>query len=190
VLVAVALNYSDQTPRPLPARIGGGGVHVILGARVRTIDLYVICCAVCLSLLVMALVQYSQFGRALRAVAFSPDRAEIVGINSQAIVALTMGISGALAGVAAALSGADNLVYNQDLGNTYILKGFAIVVLGGAGSIAGTILGSLVLGFAEILTATYVSSSWANAIAFGLILVILLLRPQGLIGLIRGPERV
>jgi branched-chain amino acid transport system permease protein len=181
-IVAIAQNESGETTLPLPAGISTTRSFVFLGARVQLIDLVIILVAVAISLAVTIAVRRSRFGLALRGVAFDPGSCEILGINANGVTGATMALSGAMAGIAAALLSAETLAYNQQLGNSYILKGFAIVVLGGAGSVVGTVVGGLFLGFAEILTATYVSDNWVDSVAFVLIVLVLLIRPTGLFG--------
>jgi branched-chain amino acid transport system permease protein len=180
-LVTLAEIWSGNSPQAVPASISTARVMTIFGVKTPLIDIEVIIVAVVLAGAVIWAVKASPFGRALRAVAFNPDATEILGINSQRIIGSTMFISGAFAGIAAALLSADSLIYNQQLGNNYLLKGFAIVVLGGVGSVTGTVLGGLVLGLGETLTATYISADWSTAVAFILIFLVLVARPQGML---------
>jgi branched-chain amino acid transport system permease protein len=181
-LVAYSQNVSGKAPQPLPSGITTSRIFHVLGARLQLIDLEVIVVALTMSAGVAFFIQRSSFGRSLRAVAFDPAACEILGVNAQRVTGITMAASGAMAGIAAALLSAQTLSFDQQLGNSYILKGFAIVVLGGAGSVFGTIVGGLILGFSEILTATYISANWVDAVAFILIVLVLLLRPNGLFG--------
>jgi branched-chain amino acid transport system permease protein len=180
-LVSLAEIWSGLSPQPVPPAISTARVMTIFGVKTPLIDIEVIIVAVVLAGVVIWAVKASPFGRALRAVAFNPDASEILGINSQRVIGSTMFISGVFAGIAAALLSADSLIYNQQLGNNYLLKGFAIVVLGGVGSVSGTVLGAIALGFAETLTSTYISADWSTVVAFILIFLVLVARPQGMV---------
>lgn len=124
----------------------------------------------------------SRNGLALRAIGVDHEIASIMGINRRALAVSTMAVGGALAGLAGVL-----LTYNQtalvpESGDSLLLKGFAAIVLGGVGSIAGVMIGSLVLAIAETVVLTQTSGTWVDAVSFGLIFVILLVRPQGVLG--------
>lgn len=181
-LIGIASNQSGKSAQSLPPSLAARGTWQLFGVNVQHVDIWIIVTATILSAFVAWLVRATRFGRSVRAVAYDPASAELLGINAQTTTGVTMFLSGALAGISAALVGAHTLIYDQHLGEQYLLRGFAIVVLGGVGSVYGTIIGGLVLGFAEILTATYISAVWVEAVAFVLILVMLLLRPRGLLG--------
>jgi branched-chain amino acid transport system permease protein len=121
------------------------------------------------------------FGRALLAVAQDPGALRIVGANPIRIKSIAFGISMATAVVAGAL-----LIIIQPIepsqGREFIGRVFAIVVLGGMSSIPGTLIAAIAIGIAEALTMTFVGPSWAPAIAFGILLLILAVRPTGVFG--------
>ena len=102
-----------------------------------------------------------------------------MGIDTHRVATLTFAISGALAAAAAVLYAPINLVYPA-MGSLVITKAFAIIVIGGMGSVPGAIAGGLIIGFAESFGAFYVSSDAKDIIAFILLVVILSARPQGL----------
>ena len=121
------------------------------------------------------------FGRALSAVSQDPLALQLMGVDPQRIRERAFALSFATAGMAGAF-----LVIIQpvqpSMGRGYIGLGFAIAVLGGMGSIAGTLLGALVLGMAETLVTTFLGPSWAPAVSFGLLILALVFRPAGLLG--------
>ncbi len=119
-------------------------------------------------------------GSTIIAMAQSRDGAALVGIDATRVSVLTFAISGALAAVAAALFAPINLIY-PSMGHLVIMKAFVIIILGGMGSIPGAILGAMVIGFAESFGAFYVSTDYKDIIAFALLVLILSLRPQGLL---------
>lgn len=136
--------------------------------------------------LVTALVLWlkmSEDGRAVRAVAQNRDAATLMGINTKRIYALSFGINSALAAASGVIV---SFLINITpfMGFPVLLKALAIVILGGLGSIAGTVVGAIILAFAETAVAYYVpeGSGWADAVAFVLIVAILIIRPYGIVG--------
>ena len=118
-------------------------------------------------------------GATIVALAQNREGAALMGIDTNRVATLTFAISGALAAAAAVLYAPINLVYPA-MGSLVITKAFAIIVIGGMGSVPGAILGGLIIGFAESFGAFYVSSDAKDIIAFALLVVILSVRPQGL----------
>ena len=120
-------------------------------------------------------------GRAIRAAAVNPASAELVGIKVASVAALVFAIGIAAAGAGGAIVG---VLYPFLPGAHYqwIARLLAIVVLGGLGSVNGAVLGALIFGLGETLTAAYVSPSWATAVPYALVFAVLLIRPQGLLG--------
>ncbi len=114
--------------------------------------------------------------------AMSQDRkgASLVGIKVSRVSMLTFAIATGLAAVAASLAGPINLVY-PSMGHIVILKAFVIIVLGGMGSLPGAVLGGYILGLAESMGATYISMAYKDLIAFAILVLILSLRPTGLL---------
>jgi branched-chain amino acid transport system permease protein len=120
-------------------------------------------------------------GRAIRAAAVNPGGAELVGIKVSSVSALVFAIGVAAAGAGGAIVG---ILYPFVPGSHYqwIARLLAIVVLGGMGSLNGAIIGAMMFGIAETLTAAYVSPSWATAVPYAIVFAVLLIRPQGLLG--------
>jgi branched-chain amino acid transport system permease protein len=121
-------------------------------------------------------------GLALRAIGVDPEVASIMGVDRRRLALLTMAVAGALAGLAGVL-----LTYYlgsvaPETGDGFLLKAFAAIILGGVGSIAGVVVGSMVLAGIETLVLVTTSGTWTPAIAFGLIFLMLLVRPRGLLG--------
>lgn len=123
----------------------------------------------------------TRLGFQLRATAEDPVTARLMGVRVNRMTALTFGLAAAYAGVAGVLL-APVVFLSSDTGSTLILKIFIAVVIGGFGSVAGAVLGGVMLGVFEILAAAYISSAYANAIVFALLFAILLVRPQGFLG--------
>jgi branched-chain amino acid transport system permease protein len=125
----------------------------------------------------------SELGRAARAVADNRDAALLMGIDVPALYALVFGLSTAL-GVAAGAVMSFLLPITPLMGFPILIKGFAIIVLGGLGSVAGTVAGAFVLAFAETAIGYYVpdGNGWADAVSFALLFFTLILRPRGILG--------
>ena len=178
------------SPRVFP-QLPGGALH--LGSvDVQRGDLFVIVAApVCMGALA-AFVRGTRTGRAMQATAQDPDTAQLMGIDTNRIIATAFAIGGFFAAVAAVAYG---LRYGQvsfDMGFQAGLKAFTAAVLGGIGNIYGAMIGGLVLGVAEALATAYIANipgmqqfggaGWASVWAFVLLILVLLFRPQGLLG--------
>ena len=136
-------------------------------------------------LLILALylfLQYTRIGRAIRAVSQDVDGALVVGVNLRQVNGAIFLISAALAGVSGALYGSMFGV-EPNMGFLPLIKAFAIVVVGGLGSVPGAVVGALVIGLSEALAVAYLpSGAYAQAFGFVFMIVILLVRPSGLLG--------
>ena len=133
------------------------------------------------------LLRRTNTGRAIRATAQNRTAAQYVGIDTDRVYIITMGIGSALAGAAGALL---SMLFPIDpfVGWSYLLKAFAVVVLGGVGSIGGTLVGGLVLGVSENVGSLYIGGSYRDVITFAIFLGVLILRPRGLFGGSGGSE--
>ncbi|MDX1633955.1 MAG: branched-chain amino acid ABC transporter permease [Marinobacter sp.] len=118
-------------------------------------------------------------GATIIAMAQNREGAFLVGIDANRVAMMTFAISGALAAIAATLYAPINLVYPA-MGHLVIMKAFVIIILGGMGSIPGAIAGGMIIGFAEAFGGFYISTAYKDIIAFGLLVFILSVRPQGL----------
>ena len=128
------------------------------------------------------LVNRTRLGRQMRAVAADREAAEMLGINVNFVITATFFLGSALAGIAGVMGG---LLFNQvtaTIGFIAGLKAFTAAVVGGIGSIPGAMLGGLLIGLAESFVTGYISSTYSNLIVFGILIVVMLLRPTGLLG--------
>jgi branched-chain amino acid transport system permease protein len=151
------------------------------GARIRTIQLLLLLTSAGAVLALSLWLERSKGGRALRAVAEDATTAQLLGINSEAMVRLAFFLSGALAGLGGGLIGVSVSLPGPYFGIGYGLKGLAVLVLGGLGSVPGAIAGGLLMGLAEALVPS-AASGWRDALAFAILFAVLLLRPSGLLG--------
>jgi branched-chain amino acid transport system permease protein len=139
-----------------------------------------------LSLVLMAalyfLVQKTRIGAAMRACSLDQDTARLMGINVDRIIALVFIIGPALGAIAGIMVGMYYRQINFTMGWAYGLRAFTAAILGGIGNIPGAMVGGLLLGVFEAIGAGYVSAAWKDAISFLILILILILRPTGLLG--------
>ena len=147
-----------------------------------TQKLIVLFVALILMVLLNVLVHYTKTGKAMRAVSYNLDAAKLMGINTDRIIALTFAVGSALAAAGGILV---SLLYPKIdplMGVMPGLKAFVAAVLGGIGNITGAMVGGLILGFAEVMAVGYGSSTYRDAIAFIVLVLILLFKPGGIMG--------
>lgn len=135
-----------------------------------------------LMVVLLAVMRRTQLGRALRAIAESPKAAYLLGVNVEGLFFLTSFTAAALGGAAGVLVGLSFNAISPFMGQPMLHKGIAVIILGGMGDIRGALIGGLFLGFAEVMTIAYISSDLRDAVAFGLLFLILLVRPSGMFG--------
>jgi branched-chain amino acid transport system permease protein len=175
VLVSLGGDYVSMT-----TRYSGSSLHI--GAlRVGAVRFFEFLFALALTGGVTWWLQRSETGRAVRAVTQNMEAARLMGIKVDRVFLITFVIGSALGGVAGVMVSLIMYVYPM-LGFSFVLKSFAIVVLGGFGSIPGAVVGSVILGMTESLVAQYVSggSGWSEGVSFVVIILVLLFRPGGL----------
>ena len=156
-------------------------VFDINGVTVPELRLYVILSAILLVVAMMIFVEKTKTGQAIRAVAENRDAAILMGVNVTTIPLIVFGISTAL-GVAAGIMVGALFAIAPGIGEGLVVKGFAVLILGGLGSFPGAILGGTVLGITESIAAGFISSAYKDVIAFAVMIIVLLVRPQGLLG--------
>ena len=166
-------------PRKVPALIPG--VTVLLGGRVSNDRLTVFVLAALLTGALGLLLKRTRLGTALRAVAEDREAALLQGIDDRRIMLAGFVIGGLLAAVAGGLI-APTTVLTPVVGADYLTKAFIIIILGGAGSVGGAILGGLVVGLVESFAGFYIDSTSALILLLALVSTVLLVRPQGLMG--------
>jgi len=126
-------------------------------------------------------VQKTKTGKAMRAVSQNREACVVFGIDVERISMITFGIGAGLSGVAAALV-SPIFTIAPIMGARYLLKGFAVVITGGFGNVKGAIVAAYILGIAENFAAGYIAGEWRDAVAFGLMIIVLLFRPHGIFG--------
>lgn len=150
--------------------------------QVTVVQIAIVIFSFLLMLVLLVGMQRTQLGRALRAIAESPKAAYLLGIDVEGLFYLTSFAAAALGGAAGVLVGLSFNAISPFMGQPMLHKGIAVIILGGMGDIRGALIGGLFLGFAEVLTVAYISSDFRDAVAFGLLFLILLVRPSGMFG--------
>lgn len=153
-----------------------------LGVQITSLELQIIVLAFLLMGVLLWGLKKTRSGRALRGLAESPKAAALMGINVDAFFRLTSILAAMLGGAAGVLIALYSNAVFPHMGQPMLHKGIAVVILGGMGDIRGALLGGFFLGFAEVLSVAYIGSTMRDAVAFGLLFVVLLLRPAGLFG--------
>jgi branched-chain amino acid transport system permease protein len=155
---------------------------IVGGVRLTSEQITVIAVSFLLMVLLRFFILKTRTGKAMRAVSFSLDASKLMGISTDRIIATTFALGSALAAAAGVLIGMQIPKIDPLMGIIYGLKAFVAAVLGGIGSIPGAVLGGLLIGTSEVMVVGYLSSTFRDAIAFGILILVLLLRPQGLLG--------
>lgn len=162
----------------------------ILGATITSVQVAIVLIAALLMAVLIALIDHTRLGRAMRATAENPPIAQLMGVNINQIISLTFIIGSALAAVAGLMVSANYSIAHYYMGFMLGLKAFTAAVLGGIGNIAGAVLGGLLLGLIESLGAGYIGdltggflgSNYQDIFAFFVLIGVLVFRPSGLIG--------
>jgi branched-chain amino acid transport system permease protein len=156
--------------------------YLVAGVRITSEQLTVIGVSFLLMILLRLFIQKTRTGKAMRAVSFNLDAAKLMGISTDWIIGVTFALGSALAAAAGVLIGMQIPKIDPLMGIMYGLKAFVAAVLGGIGNVPGAVLGGLLIGTSEVMVVGYLSSTYRDAIAFGILILVLLLRPQGILG--------
>lgn len=156
--------------------------YEIGGVKIYLVQLTIFLIAVALMIGLSLWLQKTKAGKALRATAESIETANLLGVNTQRMITMTVIIASAMGGIAGVLVGMAFNAVSPQMGLAIGLKGLAIIILGGMGNIKGAMVGGLILGLTEVMSVAYGDSGYRDAIAFLMIIIILLVRPQGLFG--------
>jgi branched-chain amino acid transport system permease protein len=148
---------------------------------IRSVQVVIFGVSVTILILLTFLINRTKYGKAMRAVAEDATTASLLGINTDLFIVLTFFVSSFLGGLAGTLVGSSVSIAGPYFGIAFGLKGLAVIVLGGLGSIPGAVVGGLVIGLVEAFVPADFSA-YKDAVAFGLLFAMLLIRPQGLLG--------
>jgi branched-chain amino acid transport system permease protein len=184
--VSLFLEYAGQLgfgaePRTFPTLFPQRD-FALGGLALSSSQLLVIGVAAALGVTLQAVVHRTRIGTAMRALSLNPVAAQLMGINTDVVISFTFGLGSALAGAGGVLYAMNYPSIDPLMGVMPGLKAFVAAVLGGIGNIRGAALGGLILGLAETFVAGSPWSTYKDAIVFGILIVILLFRPAGLLG--------
>ena len=170
-----------SSPKPFPNHFTGEG-FTLGGVTVSRLTAITLVVTVVLRVLLTLFVNRTRVGKAMRAVSEDQGAAQLMGINIDTSISITFAIGSALAAVAAVLYSSTYPLINPYMGSMLGLRAFIAAVIGGIGVIPGAMIGGFIIGIAEALIKRYISSAMADAIVFALLIIVLLVKPSGLLG--------
>lgn len=176
---AESYTFPSDTYGNLPAAINFGTADKAI--PIRTVQIVIFFVSLFFVSVITLFINLTKYGKAMKAVAEEPVTASLLGINTDFYIVLTFFISSFLAGVAGTLVGSSVSIAGPYFGIAFGLKGLAVIVLGGLGSIPGAIVGGIVIGLVEAFVPSE-ASAYKDAFAFAILFIMLLVRPQGLLG--------
>ncbi len=180
LIVDLSLNFFSADNRSVQTFYSGARLD-LGGLAIPLVHLYTLMVALVLVTLLQLFLVRTRIGNAIQATSMDLDAARLVGINISRVYALTFAISAAAAGAAGSLIGV-NYSINPTAGAFYTPIAFVVCVLGGLGSISGALVGGLMFGVVQSMSQAYIGPAYQNAIAFALLILVLLVRPTGILG--------
>ena len=182
LLENLGIRLFGADPKFFPQLVAPKTVVLAGGVIVTNHQITVVVISILLMVALTLFVHRTRTGKAMRAVAFNRDAASLMGIPVNRIITITFAIGSALAAAAGVLVGLTNPKIEPLMGIMPGVKAFVAAVLGGIGSIPGAVIGGLVMGVSEYLVVGYISSTYRDAIAFVILILVLLVKPAGLLG--------
>jgi branched-chain amino acid transport system permease protein len=185
--VSLFLEYAGQAvfgaaPRRFPALIPVYPLSKIGGLSFDSNQIIVLLVTIVLLIVLRFIVLKTKIGMAMRALSFNPEAAALMGINTDVVISFTFGLGSALAAAAGILYAVNYPAIDPLMGVLPGLKAFCAAVLGGIGNLTGAALGGLIIGIVETFVAGSEYSTYRDAIAFAILILILLIKPSGLLG--------
>jgi branched-chain amino acid transport system permease protein len=185
--VSLLLQYTGQIvfgadPKVFPNVLEDRALWAWGDVEIRLFDVTILGVSVFFMLLLHYLINHTKPGKAMRAVSSSFTVSSLMGINTDRVISITFIIGSSLAGVGSVLVGMKYPKIDPLMGMLIGMKAFVAAVLGGVGNLMGAVLGGLLMGLSEEMVVSYISSTYRDAVAFGILIVILLFRPSGLLG--------
>jgi len=182
VFEAIALQIFGPDISRFPQGTFPDRTITIGGASASLLQICIVGISVALMAVLTFLLARTRLGRRIRAVAESPRAARILGVNVDRTIALAFFISSALGGAAGVLFGLAFNSISPDVGRSVELKGLAVIILGGMGSVPGAVIAGFALGLIEVFTVAHIGSSFRDAVSFAVLFIVLIARPRGLLG--------
>ncbi len=182
VFEAIALQIFGPDISRFPQGTFSDRMVQIGGAQASLLQLCIVGISVVLMALLTLLLTRTRLGRRIRAVAESPRAARILGVDVDRTIAMAFFLSSALGGAAGVLFGLAFNSISPDVGRSVELKGLAVIILGGMGSVPGAVIAGFALGLIEVFTVAHIGSSFRDAVSFAVLFLVLIARPRGLFG--------
>ena len=182
IYVSIANGYFGPDVRHFPFDVVRTPVITLGPATFTQLQLFIFVVSIALMAGLQLMLRRTRLGTAIRAVAENPKAAQLMGINLEAVYAQTFFIASALGAVAGILFAVNFNAVSSSMGGAVELKGLAVIILGGMGSIPGSLLGGLLIGLSETLSVGYLSSGYRDAIVFAILFLALIALPGGLLG--------
>lgn len=174
-------NIVGSEPKPFPDLINAGTIHIgSIQIEIKTIFMIII--SALLLIILQIIVYKTKIGTAMRACSQDTEAALLMGIDVNRTISFTFALGSALAGIAGVLVAISYPSITPFMGVMPGLKAFVAAVLGGIGSIPGALIGAIIIGLLETLSKAYISTNFSDAIVFGVLIVVLLIKPAGLLG--------
>ena len=177
--LAVKIFGGDQVSFPETIKIVN---YKIGGVIINSLQILILCVTLVLMILLSIYIKHTRMGKAMRASAERPVTASLLGVDYQRVVLVTFAIASALAGVSGVLTG---LVYGSIspfMSGPATLKGLVVMLMGGLGNLMGAVVCGILLGILEIFSVAYLSASYRDSLTFVILILVLILRPEGLFG--------
>ncbi len=185
--VSLLLQFTGQIvfgadPKVFPTILEDTTLATVGGVDFRSFDVAILTVTLIFMAGLTYLIHSTKLGKAMRAVSTNPTAAALMGIDINKIIAMTFVIGSSLAGVGSVLVGMKYPKIDPLMGTLIGLKAFVAAVLGGIGNVNGAVIGGILMGVCEMMVVGYLSSTYRDAFAFGILIAILLFRPEGLLG--------
>jgi branched-chain amino acid transport system permease protein len=181
-LYSVATAIFGTDIRRFPPSVFEGGAFEFAGVRVTLGQILIAGTAAISVAALLFIIRGTRIGLAIRALSENSDATQLMGVNAGAVMRLVSLISGSLGALAGILVGLNYNAIQPYMGEAMMLKGFAVIILGGLGDVRGALIAGLAVGILESLTAGYYASTWKDAVGFILLVLTLWIRPAGLLG--------
>lgn len=185
--VSLLLQYGGQVvfgadPKVFPEIMTDSVIFSFGEIELKTFDVTVLVVSLMAMFGLQFLIYKTKIGRAMRAVSSNASVASLLGVHPDRIISITFVVGSALAGIGSVLVGMKYPKIDPLMGMMIGLKAFVAAVLGGIGSIGGAVVGALIMGLSEELVVAYFSSTYRDALAFGILIIILIFKPAGILG--------
>jgi branched-chain amino acid transport system permease protein len=156
-------------------------ILTIGGSTISLESVVIVLVSICIAMLLYAFLKWTKFGCAVRAVSQDREEASLIGVNVNTVGLVTFAV-GTMLAAAGGMFTAPITGATPDMGASAEIMGFAIIILGGMGSLGGAIVGAFLLGYVDTFVTTYISGGWGGTVAFVFMIIVILLKPSGLFG--------